>query len=369
MLQHTIKPLSLRPDQNDCSLVLDLARFVAAQAVCFGHAISIFGVYPGIQPPNVPYMQNIAVLVFFVLSGFVIAHTLIANSERVGYGISEYLIERFARIYSAYLPALIFISLVDYSLFHLGIYEYYQHLSLKAFVGNLFMLQNCPGPYKAVLNVPSLGSAGQLWVVPVLFHTYLFMGAWFFLRASRAYLVLMALIFFSSFVPLNYLYGDVQPSVGTGLFSLWLMGFITYLLNRNEFLSNVPSPAIATVTLAFFFLYVAQVTPGSEYVPMQYVFFAGGFLGLTNITLHTRVTTRQFGLQKAVRRMADYSFSLYLLHYTILYACKQLWSGDSMIGMWTAFLLSNAIAFLFARFTEMKYRDLARWMKERLSSR
>jgi len=167
MLQHTIKPLSLRPDQNDCSLVLDLARFVAAQAVCFGHAISIFGVYPGIQPPNVPYMQNIAVLVFFVLSGFVIAHTLIANSERVGYGISEYLIERFARIYSAYLPALIFISLVDYSLFHLGIYEYYQHLSLKAFVGNLFMLQS--GIERAILRFcgATLGSSSPFSHLPL----------------------------------------------------------------------------------------------------------------------------------------------------------------------------------------------------------
>jgi peptidoglycan/LPS O-acetylase OafA/YrhL len=59
------------------SFALDLLRAGAAQAVCIGHTLSYFGFYP----QGVPYIQSIAVLLFFLISGFLIATTLCAKAN------------------------------------------------------------------------------------------------------------------------------------------------------------------------------------------------------------------------------------------------------------------------------------------------
>ena len=73
--------VSLDPNSNDTSFFLDLLRFGSAQAVCVGHAIVFFGVASFLRPPRFPYLQNLGVLAFFLLSGFLIAHVL-SRSER-----------------------------------------------------------------------------------------------------------------------------------------------------------------------------------------------------------------------------------------------------------------------------------------------
>jgi len=58
------------------SLVLDMLRGTAAQLVLISHAMSYFGVLGLLHPPNLPWIQNIAVVVFFVFSGFVITRSV-----------------------------------------------------------------------------------------------------------------------------------------------------------------------------------------------------------------------------------------------------------------------------------------------------
>jgi peptidoglycan/LPS O-acetylase OafA/YrhL len=114
-------PVDLRATQ--ASALLDLIRLSAAQAVCVGHAISFFGVAKTFQPPNFPWIQNVAVQVFFVLSGFVIAFTLVERGRDENYGFRQYLADRFARIYSAYVPSLVAIAAIDSAVQTYGRYE------------------------------------------------------------------------------------------------------------------------------------------------------------------------------------------------------------------------------------------------------
>src|SRR5579863_3058193 len=81
------------------SLYLDLMRFTAAATVFFYHVGGFTG---GLFWRAQLYAQT-AVVIFFVLSGFVIAHVL-ATRERspLDYGAS-----RFARLYSVVIPALL----------------------------------------------------------------------------------------------------------------------------------------------------------------------------------------------------------------------------------------------------------------------
>lgn len=89
------------------SLYLDLTRFTAAMIVFLGHARgqSFTG---GLFWQLAPYMQT-AVIVFFVLSGYVIAHVLNGreNSAR------EYAAARIARLYSVVIPALFITAICD----------------------------------------------------------------------------------------------------------------------------------------------------------------------------------------------------------------------------------------------------------------
>jgi peptidoglycan/LPS O-acetylase OafA/YrhL len=66
---------SLDTSKTDTSVMLDLLRALAAQMVCVGHAISFF--MSQWRPTRLSLMQNVGVLLFFVISGFLITYTLI----------------------------------------------------------------------------------------------------------------------------------------------------------------------------------------------------------------------------------------------------------------------------------------------------
>src|SRR6476646_1186248 len=95
---------SLDQFKNGTSASLDLLRAVAAQMVCVGHAIN-FG---GLGSTSAP---SIGVLLFFILSGFVIAHPLKTKTDSGPYSLGQYAVERTARIYCAYLPAMLLIGI------------------------------------------------------------------------------------------------------------------------------------------------------------------------------------------------------------------------------------------------------------------
>lgn len=123
--------LNLDRRDNDASFALDLLRVFAAELVCIFHAIAFFKV-DWLRNPHLPPMQNFGVCVFFVLSGFLIAYTLMKKSEDPDYGFPDYLIDRVARIYSGWVPALIFVAVVDFFLVKAGVYSASRDRSLHA---------------------------------------------------------------------------------------------------------------------------------------------------------------------------------------------------------------------------------------------
>ena len=363
--------LDLSPQSNDVSIALDLIRALAAQAVCVGHAFSFFGVYPSLRSDRVPYMQNLGVIVFFWLSGFLIAHALVRNVARDDGGFWRYAVDRFARVYSAYVPALLFIWVVDSLVLRLGRYEFPTYLTAKVFLGTLLMFQNYPGSYLTTWSVPSLGSGGPLWTLSVEFHIYLFVGALFFFVRARGWLlqtVLLVLVLVTAAVPLRYLFGDVQEHVGTGLFSLWLLGFATYFVIRGGGGLNLARTLCWLAALGAFWWYGRHVTHAREYAPEQYVVLAGGFAFLVLALLRTRVFVNRLVLPRVVRVFADYSYSLYLVHYTILYALFRLWTGSPRAGAWLGVVLANAVALALAWFTEFRHKQLAGWLRAKVAS-
>ncbi len=150
---------SLNPKHNDTSFMLDLIRWTSAQMVCVGHAFSLFDIAKSYRAPYFPEIQNIGVLIFFVVSGFLIAYTLANGAQK---GTSEtfttYLIKRFTRVYSAFLPCLLIIALLDYINIHFNGNREDFFFSFESFFGTLLFFNNYSGPFYETLRVWSCPS-------------------------------------------------------------------------------------------------------------------------------------------------------------------------------------------------------------------
>lgn len=347
--------LTFNPAKNDTSIALDLLRAVAAQMVCVGHAMVFFGVADWLKPPSVPWMQNIGVLLFFVMSGFLITATLLRNSKNPEYGFDRYLVDRFARIYSGLLPALVFVAVVDWLV---AAPELAPYTTFKTLLANVAMLESYRGVFENSLRWSSFGSASPLWTLAIEWHIYMFIGAAFFIAKRRGkWLYLIPLALFFSQVPYHYLIGALQQDgVGYGLSYLWLGGGALYLaLSRYCPQRWVSSLALCCSIPA----YAVMVTPGKEYNILTYpalIVFVGSIVALTQ---RTKVMAH-FG--NAIKIAAGYSFTLYLIHYTVMYSAKSAFKGEGLAWFLFAVATSNVIAFLIASPFEMKHKQFAQWL-------
>jgi len=71
-------------------------------------------------------------------------------------------------------------------------------------------------------------------------------------------------------------------------------------------------------------------------------------------------------LGKSIGFFADYSFSLYLVHYTIMYAVWTISSSRGIIVFATAVLVSNLVAIGLAEIGEKNHRRIARSLNQKL---
>lgn len=352
--------LDLNSSNNDTSIAMDLLRALAAQAVCVGHALSFFGLQG-----RAARMQIVGVEIFFLLSGLLIAYTLVtkaAGDETYSFG--SYFIDRFARIYSGLVPALIFVLLADAVMLAVGSYDLYEQYSVSAFFGTLEMRNGYAGIWRDAIATHSFGSGGPFWTLAVEFHIYLFVGALFFLLRGSRNIVLVAIGLFFAQLPLWYLYG--QSGDGKGIFALWLAGFaIAFIVGAKSF--NVRPSISAAVCLIALLIFLSKAKNGREYAVNIYPWLVLSFGALVAAT--NRVTLPIGNRTRAVIRfLAGYSFMLYLIHYTVLYGLERSGLVQSWAGFFVGVVVANLVAAIIAMPTEMQYKHLARSIKGALRS-
>ncbi len=161
------------------SLSLDALRIFAVQLVLVGHALSYFNIF------QFDAIQNSAVVLFFILSGIVISYSLFHKMEKDNYKFREFYIDRFSRIYTALIPSLIFIFIIDLiQIYYLQNenYRYYNALDIKTFIGNIFMLQDFPliqilHKFEiSSFGLTSFASGRPLWTLAIEWWLYMSFG-------------------------------------------------------------------------------------------------------------------------------------------------------------------------------------------------
>lgn len=191
------------------SIFLDLLRFSAACVVFFSHvtAREFNTVWPWVR------WGHEAVVVFFVMSGFVIAHVV---QGREG-DAREFAAARLGRLYSVVLPALLLTAVLD-PLGRQAAPALYadvpaDHPALRLLINGLFLQQNWN------LTVMPL-SNGPFWSLGYEFWYYLIFAAAVFTRGWARYALPVVL-------------GLCAGPRIVAYFPLWLLGVLTYRLDRG----------------------------------------------------------------------------------------------------------------------------------------
>jgi len=348
--------LSLDPKKNDTSLMLDLLRAGAAQMVCVGHAVSFF---VGGFNERWPLPQNTGVVLFFILSGFLITYTLIERSKDPSYGFGTFLIERTARIYSGLIPALSAVIIVDGIVLHFfndpSISVAY---NLRTLLVNLAMFEGYRGSLSEypITQWRQFGSASPLWTLAIEWHIYLFVAAMFFMgkKPSTIPLLVPVAVLFGQMPSHHIFYPFQADGVGQGLFIAWLLGAYVYFITQHIKVHPLAAAGVVVVSIAG---YLLSTHAHGEYKLTSYVALAIFVLFLVQASQATRIITSP-RVTTAIRFCAGYSFTLYLIHHTLMYAVFLLdYRGRTVaIGM---ILISNVVAAAMAIPTEMKHKTVA----------
>ncbi|QYF95086.1 acyltransferase [Massilia sp. PAMC28688] len=306
------------------SLYLDLLRFCAAVLVVLAHY--------GQQRFFIPSGNHLydfgreAVIVFFVLSGLVIAHTTAVKKA----SLKEYIAARCARMYVTVIPMLVLSFLLAALLpaqagtavagaYQLAKLYIYIPLHLL-FMGELWQLAEVP-PFLA-----------QYWSLSYEVWYYVLFGIVFYLRGALRTVLAAAVLLL------------IGPKLWL-LLPVWLAGVWVY--RHQQCLPVAPPVAragcVATVALLvawkWFALDIALRALGRELWP-----FPGFSLGSADryladyavcllVCLHFLCARQaQFSFPPAVagviRTLAGYSFTLYLVHGLVLGVWPRLFAHD-----------------------------------------
>ena len=356
---------------------MDLIRGVASQLVVVGHSINIFlpavfmvptaagGLEAG---PGGIYVQNLAVLIFFYVSGYLITATFLKKSQNPGWRLRHFLADRAARIFTPLAPFLLILLITDNLVF--GSHAVTRYTEIDAgggdLVRNLTMLFNnsllerlARWTGLAWLSGPPFGSADQLWTVVIEWWIYVLFGlvAFWLIRRRGNLLLWLATLAFALVVPLAALLHH------GGLIVAWIVGMAMRL--GHDRLRRVPPAWLAALAGLSFALAATRwaLTAFDFYDPLT--------AALLGIALFAFMTLRESGRARIlpgvgalVTGLSNISYSLYLVHLTLIFYVAHWLPG--MIGQaWAlpaAFLLCNAGAIVFYYLFERHYPRVRRWL-------
>jgi peptidoglycan/LPS O-acetylase OafA/YrhL len=348
---------------------LNFIRAAGAQLVLIGHASGYF--LAGLERDG--HIETFGVLIFFLISGFLITSSVLQKLDRPDYGFSHYLIDRFCRIFAGYLPALLFVAAVDASLSTQPGYPYADSRSSLDWFGNLLMLQDYPvfqvlrrlGMPAQPWFVAPFGSGRPFWTVAIEWWIYLAVGYLVFriIRRRRFGWVEAATLAALGVVPLY----NAMGGVGHCLTLVWAFGAGAAVVRQR--LAAAASArwiwicAVMT-SLAALGGHVFQL--GLQVYELQFAVFVGAVLFSLFFLFGTISASVPRWAGRLLDRLAGYSYSLYLTHYTVLIAFALNWpSAEHRAPLTFAvlFVTANAVALCFWFLFERHYPMLARLAK------
>jgi peptidoglycan/LPS O-acetylase OafA/YrhL len=295
------------------SLYLDLVRFLAAFEVFLFH-LSALGV-AHVPAPFASYGHE-AVVVFFVLSGYVISY---AASQRDG-DLAGYFVARFTRVFSVTVPAVLLTIVFDKIGTYLDPSVYTQWAGLDRFwprlLISLALLNENWVSIQVFSNTPYWSISYEFW------YYFLFAGAFFFRGLARTLLLtgfaLVAgpkiLLLFPIWVAGSWAYFERRSAAWPCLVHwilfllplpfLWLYTHASLIQAMSALLKNLLGYQVWREGLSWSRFVLSDTVLG--------IVVALHFLGAKN--LGAILAPPLLRVKRLLRLLAGYTFTLYLLH-------------------------------------------------------
>ena len=258
-----------------------------------------------------------AVLIFFVLSGYLVGGEIIRELRRGDFDWRVYAAKRLARLYAVYLAALLMGAFLDnialryfnrsaiYSAdgqpFPMIFYSVADRLHLETFVGNLVFCQT--------ILVPTFGSNSPLWSLANEAWYYLLfpLVAWAVLTPGRSAKRGLCLALFAAGA--WFVRGDILL-----YFSIWLPGLVPHGIGRPLCKSPWLPAAAIVASLAVIRFPWGRAVAGF----VTDLGLAGLFVLLLNsLAYRNRPGGKSPPAHRLHRFLAGFSYSLYLMHWPL----------------------------------------------------
>jgi peptidoglycan/LPS O-acetylase OafA/YrhL len=367
--------------ETAASVLLDAVRALAALVVCLEHWRNLFFVdYPQIHSAHrwvyalfyvVTDAGHQAVIIFFVLSGYLISGSIFRAFQRDQWSWRRYLIHRLVRLWIVLIPALAVGALFDFTgiHFHLAPALYTGHVpnhmidnavaafSLRTFAGNLVFSQG--------ILVHTFGSNTALWSLANEFWYYiLFPCALLALRRNSA--LLTRLLSAAAFIAFAWFAGKEIMS----LFPVWLLGAALAALRVQKTRTWLRTAAAAVYIPLFFYLPKGHLVRG---VASDYILGAATFLFLM-ILLGSQSAAHNTASMRLSRVTARFSYTLYLMHVPLLVlivaalehgARSQPDASHLFVGL-TSLIVAIAFSFAVASVNEFRTEQVRGWIEARI---
>lgn len=366
---------------TSASVNLDALRALAAATVLLSHWRALLFVdYSELHAHKlllaVPYIVSgaghQAVIIFFVLSGYLIGSSVVRNVRRGRWDWREYVFQRLTRLWIVLIPALLLCAVVDGVgiashaaplLYHGQVKNYVTPdvaavRGVREFFGNMFFLQQT--------STPTYGSDGPLWSLANEFWYYLMFpcaliairrGARWWSRVLHGLALVLMLVLLSHAI--------------VELFPAWLAGAALAFVDLPEIPRWLRPVLICGYVPVFFFFAKAHFIPAtlSDYL------LTAATVPLVLCLLSYRSASGESGWVRLARRSAGCSYTVYLVHVPFLTLAAALlvhdrrWQpGAGPFGMALGVLALTVIyAYAVASVTEFHTAELRNFARPRLA--
>ena len=299
---------------------LGAVRGIAALMVLMGHSLILYGNPEWFHQPTLLFNGRGAVVVFFVLSGFVLTHSLagrdISTPNLVGFYIKR-LFRLFPAIWAASALSLVYLTWVHFRVASPDASVFFHERFRPERFNLLFIIASLAGMSAFLLP--------QLWSIFVELVASALMPFIAFAAYKRTTLFCVwALVALAASFTLNFVYYNLMLY----LFDFFVGAAIAVIPTGLR--SLLASPRLPTGLIAYL------VTAGlitSQYLPLSYYSpFAALYEAVLAATLISLLVYSKLDLPALRSRVAvylgDISYSVYLLHFTV--ACFMMKGLDAL---------------------------------------
>jgi peptidoglycan/LPS O-acetylase OafA/YrhL len=362
---------------------LDLARGLAALAVCSSHLRAfVFVDFNEISHSNIFWklfyfltgFGHQAVMVFFVLSGFLISKNIYFAFKGGRWSWTDYAIKRLSRLWMVLIPALVLTAIWDQIGIHVYHGDLYFGLLREAYhstpaprdVGEIYRLHTFLGNavFLQTIVVPPFGTNGPLWSLANEFWYYVIFPLGFLACCNigvtrRIVCGVLATTICLALPGQIVLYGVV-----------WLLGFFVVLFQDHIDL-NLSPLILRMCTVGSLLLFVVATASG-RFGGSVVSDFACGVSFAPLLYFLTKMHVRSGIVSGGSKILSEFSYSLYLAHFPLLalLSCiilkgQRLQPGVAMLALYLGLLLvvtlySYLIYLLFERNTGVVQTFLTR---------